>query len=103
MPFSGTSVLFPFRIQRLTFSSTPPLASQIKVMKMYVRESCRFARPFADVWQHLPFQPSASLSQFLDRFMIGGRFDAERFWEFVAAVSGQPSAFSQADAEPAEN
>lgn len=56
---------------------------------MYVRESNRFSRPFAEVWQYLPFHPSASLSQFLERFMIAGRFDAECFWEFVAAVKGR--------------
>jgi hypothetical protein len=70
-------------------------------MKMYVRDSNRFSRPFADVWQHLPFHPSATLSQFLDRFMIAGRFDAERFWEFVAAVSGKPAAFGQKATESA--
>jgi len=52
-----------------------------------MRDSSRFARPFADVWQHLPFQPSAALGDFLDRFMIADRFDAERFWQFVADVS----------------
>src|SRR5690242_6510377 len=50
-------------------------------------QSNRFSRPFADVWQYLPFEPSAALRHFLDRFMIAGRFDAERFWEFVATVS----------------
>ncbi len=70
---------------------------------MFVKQSSRFARPFADVWQHLPFEPSASLAQFLDRFMISGRFDAERFWEFIAAVSYHPPAFSQTDAKPADN
>jgi hypothetical protein len=63
-----------------------------KVITMYARESNRFSRPFAEVWQHLPFHPSASLSRFVERFMIAGRFDAERFWEFVAAVSGRKGA-----------
>jgi hypothetical protein len=61
-------------------------------MTMHVRELNRFSRPFAEVWQHLPFHPSASLSQFVERFVIAGRFDAERFWEFVAAVNGRPGA-----------
>jgi hypothetical protein len=60
-----------------------------------MRDSSRFARPFADVWQYLPFEPSAALAHFLDRFMIAGRFDADRFWEFVAAVNSQPSPLSQ--------
>jgi len=70
-------------------------------MKMYVSNSNRFSRPFAEVWQHLPFHPSATLSQFLDRFMIADRFDAERFWEFVSAVNGEPVAFGQKATESA--
>lgn len=45
----------------------------------------RFAQPFADIWQHVPFPRSARLAEFLERFMESGRFDAERFWEFVSA------------------
>jgi hypothetical protein len=45
----------------------------------------RFAMPFADIWQHLPFSPSANVAVFLQDFMDAGRFDAERFWECVSA------------------
>ena len=69
---------------------------------MHVRDSHRFSRPFADVWQHVPFEPSATLAGFLDRFIIAGRFDAERFWEFVA-VSSQPSAFDKTDTAVSES
>jgi hypothetical protein len=68
-----------------------------------MRDSSRFARPFADVWQHLPFEPSASLGHFLNRFITGGRFDAERFWEFVAHVSSQPSALGSTAPVVGEN
>lgn len=43
-----------------------------------------FAQPFAEIWQYSPFQPKAQVAQFLEKFTVGGRFDAEGFWEFVA-------------------
>jgi len=45
-----------------------------------------FAQPFAEVWQHSPFHPSSRVATFLDGFMEGGRFNADRFWEFVTVV-----------------
>jgi hypothetical protein len=44
-----------------------------------------FARPFAEIWQHTPFQPNTGVAGFLERFQKAGQFDAELFWEFVAA------------------
>jgi hypothetical protein len=43
-----------------------------------------FARPFEEIWQCSPFDPSATLRKFLDRFVQRGKFDAESFWEFVS-------------------
>jgi hypothetical protein len=47
----------------------------------------RFAMPFAEIWQHSPFHPGARVARFLDRFVEAGRFDADRFWEFVTRSS----------------
>ncbi len=70
---------------------------------MYFSDANRFARPFAEVWQHLPFEPSASLAQFLSPFIIAGRFDADRFWEFVAAGNYQRPGFTRAEPASTEN
>lgn len=43
-----------------------------------------FAQPFAEIWQYSPFHPKAQVAQFVQKFTVGGRFDAEGFWEFVA-------------------
>jgi hypothetical protein len=43
----------------------------------------RFSQPFADIWEYSPFCPSSRVAEFLDKFVNAGRFDAERFWEFV--------------------
>jgi hypothetical protein len=43
-----------------------------------------FERSFADIWRYAPFHPSPRTSQFVERFMMDGCFDAERFWEYVA-------------------
>jgi hypothetical protein len=48
-----------------------------------------FAQPFADIWQYSPFHPKAQVARFLERFTVAGRFDAERFWEFVANPKGR--------------
>jgi hypothetical protein len=44
-----------------------------------------FARPFEEIWQCSPFHPADKVAKFLDRFMEAGRFNAERFWEYVAS------------------
>jgi hypothetical protein len=49
-------------------------------------EDDRFAMPFAEIWQHSPFHPGARVSRFLEKFVEAGRFDADRFWEFVTAA-----------------
>ncbi|HYL12267.1 MAG TPA: hypothetical protein VEV41_04500 [Terriglobales bacterium] len=46
-------------------------------------EQERFAQPFADIWEYSPFRPSSRVAEFLKNFVVAGRFDAERFWEFV--------------------
>jgi hypothetical protein len=51
---------------------------------MFSSEEKHFARRFEDIWQCSPFHPSAAVGEFLDRFMSGGKFDAESFWEFVS-------------------
>jgi hypothetical protein len=43
-----------------------------------------FERSFADIWLHAPFRPSTGVEQFVKQFVEEGRFDAERFWEYVA-------------------
>ncbi len=55
------------------------------------RDDGRFAMPFAEIWQHSPFHPGARVAQFLDKFVEAGRFDADRFWEFVTRAGvGSP-------------
>lgn len=54
-------------------------------------EEDRFAMPFAEIWQHSPFHPGARVARFLDKFVEAGRFDADRFWEFVTGAGiGSP-------------
>jgi hypothetical protein len=43
-----------------------------------------FQRSYADIWLHAPFHPSPRTSEFVERFVVDGHFDAERFWEYVA-------------------
>ena len=55
-----------------------------------------FARPFAEIWQYSPFQPSTHIAEFVERFTVAGKFDAERFWEFVSRTGKKPVQRSQA-------
>jgi hypothetical protein len=44
-----------------------------------------FERPFAEIWQFTPFQPSEHVTDFVSNFLTDGSLDAERFWEFLAS------------------
>lgn len=52
-------------------------------------EEDRFAMPFAEIWQHSPFHPGARVARFLEKFVEAGRFDADRFWEFVTGAGAR--------------
>jgi hypothetical protein len=43
-----------------------------------------FERSFFEVWSHTPFGPSSAVREFVERFVVNGAFDAQRFWEHVA-------------------
>jgi len=43
----------------------------------------RFSQVFGDIWEYSPFRPSSRVAEFLKNFVVSGRFDADRFWEFV--------------------
>ena len=48
-----------------------------------------FNRSFEDIWQFAPFRPARGVNEFIDRFMEGPRFNADLFWEYVAAAAEQ--------------
>ncbi|PYX82789.1 MAG: hypothetical protein DMG70_13330 [Acidobacteria bacterium] len=48
-----------------------------------MKDQERFSQVFADIWEYSPFRPSSRVAEFLKNFVVSGRFDAERFWEFV--------------------
>jgi hypothetical protein len=48
-----------------------------------MKDQERFSQVCADIWEYSPFRPSSRVADFLKNFVVSGRFDADRFWEFV--------------------
>lgn len=48
-----------------------------------MKDQERFSQVFADIWEYSPFRPCSRVADFLKDFVASGRFDADRFWEFV--------------------
>lgn len=57
-----------------------------------------FERSFSEVWRHTPFGPSSAVRHFVEKFVVNGNFDAQRFWEYVAKSLAEHEATMSANA-----
>jgi hypothetical protein len=44
----------------------------------------RFEQPCSEIWQLMPFHPGTQALSFVEPFVKGGHFDAEKFWQHVS-------------------